>query len=220
MDAGQPQKSRRTAPDLVAHAGSALLGQVADRVGLTRALSTGLGVVKRRHRGHDPGTVVRDLAVMLADGDECVPDLGAVRDQEALVGSVASDSTAFRMVDRVASTPGLLDAVRAAHARARARFWKLHGTPQSVTIDVDATLITCHSEKENASGNLKSGYGFHPLQAYCDETREAFGGLLRAGNAGSNTAVDHSRRSHHRDGFGARPDPRRAHRHDGDPGPG
>jgi Transposase DDE domain group 1 len=60
-----------------------------------------------------------------------------------------------------------------------------------LTIDVDATLITTHSEKEGAAGNYKGGYGFHPLQAYLDETREALGGLLRPGNAGANTAEDH-----------------------------
>ena len=60
-----------------------------------------------------------------------------------------------------------------------------------MTIDVDATLITAHSEKEKAAGNYKGGYGFHPLQAYLDETREGLGGLLRPGNAGSNTADDH-----------------------------
>ena len=54
-----------------------------------------------------------DLAVMLADGGECVSDLGAVGEQEALFGAVASDSTAFRIIDRIASTPGMLDAVRA-----------------------------------------------------------------------------------------------------------
>jgi len=129
--------------------------------------------------------------VMLADGGECVFDLDAVRDQEALLGSVASDSTAFRVIDRVASSPGLLDALRAAHARARERFWDLHGVPERLTIDVDATLIAAHSEKENAAGNYKGGYGFHPLVAYADETREALGGLLRPGNAGSNTAADH-----------------------------
>jgi hypothetical protein len=176
---------------LVSHAGSALLSQVADRVGLTGALSVRLAVLKQRRRGHDPGRVIRDVAVMLADGGECVSDLGAVREQDALFGSVASDSTAFRVVDRVASTPGLLDAVRQAHARARARFWELHGAPERMTIDVDATLITAHSEKENAAGNYKGGYGFHPLQAYLDETREALGGVLRPGNAGSNTAEDH-----------------------------
>jgi Transposase DDE domain group 1 len=57
---------------LVSHAGSALLGQVADQLGLTRALSTRLRVLKQRRRGHDPGRVIRDLAVMLADGGECV----------------------------------------------------------------------------------------------------------------------------------------------------
>ena len=176
---------------LVSHAGSALLAQVADRLGVTKGLSLRLAGIKQRRRGHDPGWVIRDLAVMLADGGECVSDLGAVRDQEALFGPVASDSTAFRVIDRVASEPGLLDALRAAHARARERFWKLHGAPERLTIDIDATLITAHSEKERAAGNYKGGFGFFPLQAYLDETREALSGLLRPGNAGANTAVDH-----------------------------
>lgn len=175
---------------LVSHAGSALVAQVGDKLGLTRALSLRLAALKQRRRGHDPGRVIRDLAVTLADGGECVSDLGAVRDQEALFGAVASDSTAFRVIDRVASG-GLLDELRAAHARARQRFWELHGAPERLTIDVDATLITAHSEKERAAGNYKGGYGFFPLQAYLDETREALGGLLRPGNAGANTASDH-----------------------------
>src|SRR3954454_9168144 len=176
---------------LVSHAGSALLARVADKLGLTKARSLRLGAIKQRRRGHDPGRVIRDLAVMLAGGGECVSDLGAVRDQQALFGPVASDSTAFRVIDRVAADPALLDALRAAHARARERFWELHGAPERLTIDVDATLITAHSEKEQAAGNYKGGYGFYPLVAYADETREALGGLLRPGNAGSNTADDH-----------------------------
>ena len=175
----------------MSHAGSALLAQVADTLGLTRGLSRRLVGLKQRRRGHNPGRVIRDIAVMLADGGECVSDLGTVREQEALFGKVASDSTAFRVIDRIASEPGMLDALRAVHARARARFWELHGAPARLTIDVDATLITAHSEKEKAAGNYKGGYGFHPLQAYLDETREALGGLLRPGNAGSNTADDH-----------------------------
>jgi hypothetical protein len=176
---------------LVSHAGSALLGQVADKLGLTRGLSERLVMVKQRRRGHDPGRVIRDLAVMLADGGECVSDLGAVREQGALFGEVASDSTAFRMVEKIGSTPGMLDALRAAHASARKRFWDLHGAPGRLTIDVDATLITSHSEKEKAAGNYKHGYGFHPLAAYADESREALAMILRPGNAGSNTAADH-----------------------------
>jgi len=176
---------------LVSHAGSALLAQVADKIGLTRALGVAVGEPGLRAGSHDRGRVIRDLAVMLADGGDCLADLRAVGDQAALFGSTASPSTAFRVIDRIASDPGSLDALRAAHARARERFWKRHGVPERLTIDVDATLITAHSEKERAAGNYKGGYGFHPLAAYADETREALGGLLRPGNAGANTAADH-----------------------------
>ena len=94
---------------LVSHAGSALLAQTADKLGLTGALSLWLAGLKQRRRGHDPGRVIRDLAVMLADGGECVSDLGTMRDQEGLFGVVASDSTAFRVIDRIAAEPGLLE---------------------------------------------------------------------------------------------------------------
>jgi len=176
---------------LVSHAGSALLAQMADKSGLTQALSVRLAGLKQRRSGHDPGRVVRDLAVMLADGGDCLADLGAVRDQDALFGAVASDSTAFRVIDAVASTPGLLDAVAEAHAVAREHVWAQTGAPKLVTIEVDATLLTSHSEKEGAAGTYKGGYGFHPLMAYCDETGEALAAVLRPGNAGSNTAADH-----------------------------
>jgi hypothetical protein len=176
---------------LVSHVGTALLAQVANALGLTTALSRELVGLKQRRRGHDPGRVVRDLAVMLADGGECVSDLDGVREQEALFGCVASDSTAFRVIDRIAGDPAGLMALRAAHAQARERFWARHGAPERLTIDVDGTLITAHSEKEKAAGNYKGGFGFFPLAAYADETREALGVLLRPGNAGANTAADH-----------------------------
>jgi len=175
---------------LVSHAGSALLAGLADRTGLARALSIGLGGVRRRRGRHDPGQVICDLAVMLADGGDCLADLGAMRDQAPLFGQVASASTAFRLVDAIASDPGGLERLRAAHARARSRAWKLIGAPSELTIDLDATLITAHSDKEGAAGNFKGGYGFHPMLAYGDETGEALAGELRPGNAGSNTAAD------------------------------
>ena len=176
---------------LVSHAGSALLVQIADKSGLTQALSVRLACLKQRDGGHDPGRVVRDLAVMLADGGDCLADLGAVRDQDALFGAVASDSTAFRVIDKIASTPGLLDELADAHARAREHVWAQTDAPDRVTIDIDATLVTSHSEKEGAAGTYKGGYGFHPILAYCDETGEALAAILRPGNAGSNTAADH-----------------------------
>jgi hypothetical protein len=175
---------------LVSHAGSALLAQVADEAGLTRALSRELGPLQKRLGSHDRGRVVRDLAVMLADGGDCLADLGAVRDQAALFGCVASDATAFRVVDQIASTAGAIDWLRAAHATARARVWQLAGAPERVTIDLDATLLTAHSDKEGAEPTWKRGYGFHPMLAYAYETGEALAGELRPGNAGSGTAAD------------------------------
>jgi hypothetical protein len=86
----------------VSQAGTTLLSRVADKVGLTTGLSLRLAEIKQQRRGHDPGRVIRDLAVILADGGECVSDLGGVREQDARFGPVASDSTASRMIDRVA----------------------------------------------------------------------------------------------------------------------
>ena len=175
---------------LVSHAGAALLAEVADRVGLTRGLSRALvGLVERRRR-HDPGRVIRDLAVMLADGGDCLSDLRAVRDQQPLFGPVASDTTAFRLIDRLASDPEALEALRGARARARARAWKLGARPAQIVIDVDATLIGAHTEKEGAAVNFKGGFGFHPLLAYLDGSREALAGMLRTGNAPAHSAAD------------------------------
>ena len=175
---------------LVSHAGSALLAQVADKSGLTRALSAELGELQCRSGSHDRGRVIRDLAVMLADGGDCLADLRAVRDRAVLFGEVASGSTAFRVIDQIASDPRGLEWLRAAHARARARVWELTGAPERLTIDLDATLIGSHSDKEGAAGNFKGGFGFHPMLAYGDQTDESLAGELRPGNAGANTAAD------------------------------
>jgi hypothetical protein len=139
---------------------------------------------------HSPGRVIRDLAVMLADGGERLCDLGTVRDQEPLFGAVASDSTAYRLIERIAADSGALEGIRAARAEARARAWRRGARPRLVEIDLDATLLIAHSEKEGAAGNFKGGFGFHPLLAYLDGCEQALAGLLRPGNAGANTAAD------------------------------
>jgi hypothetical protein len=175
---------------LVSHAGSALLAGVADAVGLTGALSEQLRPLRQRGGGHDPGRVIRDLAVVLADGGDCLSDVAVIGDQAALFGKVASRSTAFRVIDMIARDPGGLERLRAAHAAARTVAWELVGAPAQLTIDLDATLIASHSEKEGAAGTFKGGYGFHPMLAYAHETGEAMGGELRPGNAGANTAAD------------------------------
>ena len=81
--------------------------------------------------------------------------------------------------------------MRGAGAGARENAWAAGARPERITIDIDATLITAHSDKDGAAGTFKGGFGFHPLLAYLDETREALAGVLRPGNAGANTGADH-----------------------------
>ena len=176
----------------MSHAGAALLTETADRVGLTDALADALAMVRERRGRHDPGQAIRDLAVMLADGGVCLADLRTVRDQVPLLGGVASDSTAFRLIDRIASDPVLLDGLRAARAIARANAWTAGAKPERIIVEIDATLIGSCSEKEGAAGTFKRGYGFHPLLVFLDESREALAAILRPGNAGANTATDHN----------------------------
>jgi hypothetical protein len=174
---------------LVSHAGAALLVELADRTGLTSALSGAVAATRERRSAHDPGRVPRDVAVMLADGGDCVTDLDAYRGQERLFGRGASQTTTHRVLKSIDEQ--LLDRIRAARAEARARVWEAGARPETITLNIDATLVTAHSDKELAAGTYKHGYGFHPLCCYLDETGEALAAILRPGNAGSNTAEDH-----------------------------
>jgi hypothetical protein len=174
---------------LVSHAGITLLTELADRSGLTGALSRALATTRERRSAHDPGRVLVDVAVMLADGGECVTDVEAYLGQERLFGARASETTTHRVLKSVDES--LLGEVRAARAEARARVWDAGGRPDTLTLNIDATLLTAHSDKELAAGNYKHGYGFHPLGCWLDETGEPLSAILRPGNAGSNTAADH-----------------------------
>jgi hypothetical protein len=175
---------------LVSHAGAGLIAETADRLGLTSALDRELGDLFERTPMHSPGRVIRDLAVMLADGGAALCDLGAVRDQQALFGPVASDATAYRLIERIAAEPDGLERLGRARAEARARAWRRGGRPRLIEVDLDATLLIAHSDKDGAAGNWKGGFGFHPMLAYLDGSEEALAGLLRPGNAGANTAAD------------------------------
>lgn len=173
---------------VVGHSGTVLLHETADRLGLTRALSRALRPAFERHRQHDPGHVVRDLAVMLADGGDCLSDLCVLRDYPDLFGTVASDATAWRVIDRLEDAD--LDAVRGARAQARRRAWERGMRPQRCVLDVDASIVIAHSEKEKAAPTWKRTFGFHPMFCYLDGTSEPLAARLRRGNATANDAAD------------------------------
>jgi hypothetical protein len=190
---------------VVPHAGSTVLLRTAQAVGLTTALSEALAPWRKPLARHDPGKIVTDLAVSLAIGGDYLADIAQLRSAPEVFGPVASDPTVSRLVDALAAdAPAALAAINTARATARERAWSLAGSraPDHQTsastplvIDVDATLVTAHSEKESAAPTFKRGFGFHPLWAFCDHGTEGTGEplafVLRPGNAGSNTAVDH-----------------------------
>jgi hypothetical protein len=141
---------------------------------------------------------------MLADGGEAITDLAVLRQQGELFGSVASDATAWRVLHGIDGAA--LERIRAARARAREVAWAQAAetgrmassavggfTIGGLVLDIDATIVICHSDKESAARTWKKTFGYHPLLCFLDATGEALAGVLRAGNAGSNTAADHIR---------------------------
>jgi hypothetical protein len=190
---------------VVSGAGGVLLTRTAATVGLDRALSAVLAPWRRPLTRHDPGKIVLDLAISLAMGGDCLADIAQLRAHPQVFGPVASDPTVSRLIDTLAAdSAAALAAINTARAAARSRAWSLagehapdHETDAStpLVIDVDATLVTAHSEKERAAPTFKRGFGFHPLCAFLDHgpegTGEPLSVLLRRGNAGSNTVADH-----------------------------
>jgi hypothetical protein len=182
------------ATGVVGHAGAALLRELADRVGLTGAL--GWQQPDGRRQRHPDGAVLRDLAVVLADGGDCLSDLAVLRDQPELFGPVASTPTAWRVLERLANDADGLARLRAARAHARARAWTAGGDPDVdlLIVDADATLVLAHSDaKQGAAGTYKGSFGFAPLLAYLDRGQapgEPLAGLLRPGNAPPGDTAD------------------------------
>jgi hypothetical protein len=188
--AARPRLSVTTgAKEIVNHVGSRLLCDLADELGLTDALSSAMAPTKKRRRGHDRGKVLVDLAVALADGATSIADLRVLQDQPALFGEVASAPTAWRTLEAI--DDDTLARIAKARAEARRAAWTAGMDPGYYVIDIDGTLVTAHSEKEGAAPTYKRGYGFYPLVASLDATKEALAGKLRPGNAGSGTAEDH-----------------------------
>jgi len=189
----------------VGQAGGVLLTETIRAAGLDAGLSAGLARWRRPGAVHDPAKVVLDLAVTLALGGDCLADVAVVRAEPGVYGAVASDPTVSRTITALAAdAPAALAAMDTARAAARAQVWKWagvnapdHDTSAAVplVIDLDATLVTSHSEKEAAAPTFKRGFGFHPLCAFVDHgptgTGEMVAVQLRPGNAGSNTALDH-----------------------------
>jgi hypothetical protein len=181
---------------VVSHAGVGLLREMAEYTGLVDGVTDALADTYRGVPVHAPGRVFTDLAVAVADGADAISGISVLADRQDLFGPVASMPTTWRVLDRIDSEH--FPAVRQARATARAQAWAAGAGPdltQELCLDFDATITIAHSEKENAAATWKKTFGFHPLLCFLDRpdlaAGEALAGLLRNGNAGSNTAADH-----------------------------
>ena len=145
-----------------------------------------------------PGKIITNLALSLALGGDRRADLAVLRAEPGVHGHVASDPTVSRAIATLAGDAlAVLTAIDTARAGARHQAWRLagrhapdHGSDakQPLIIDLDATLLTSHSEKEHTAPTFKRGYGFHTLCAFLDDgpdgTGEPLAILLRPGKAG------------------------------------
>jgi hypothetical protein len=192
---------------MTGRSGTALLAETADRIGLTAGLSRSVGGCRSWVR-HDPGKVVRDLVVTLADGGDALRHMAVLDGQPELFGDVASPATANRTIVALGNNELVIERLDTARRQARTRAWRAGAAPpviaaaergvpvvEPLCVDFDATLITAHSDdKDGAAPTYKRGFGFHPLGCWLDRgdgTGEALAAMLRPGNAGSNTADDH-----------------------------
>ena len=187
---------------ILSQAGGLVLTQTLRATGLDRGLDAALERWWQPRAVHSPGKIISDLAVAVALGGDCLADVAMLRAQPELFGPVASDPVVSRLVTRLAADgPRALKVIRAARAAARQQAWEMAGDAAPgadgglVTVDIDATIVTSCSEKEQAMPTWKKTYGHHPLTAFADHgpggSGEPLAFLLRPGNAGSNTAADH-----------------------------
>jgi hypothetical protein len=187
---------------IVSQGGALMVTQTMRATGLDQGLTAALERWRAPRAVHHPGKIIADLVVTLALGGDCLADIAVLRAQPELAGPVASDPVVSRLISALAAdAPRALKAIRKARAAARERAWALAGgrapggDGSLVPVDIDATIVLAHSEKEKAASTWKKTFGFHPLAAFADHgagaAGEALAIVLRPGNAGSNTAAEH-----------------------------
>lgn len=193
---------------LVTSSGALMVNEMIRVAGLRPVLSRALRPWRSARARHDPGKVLLDVAIAVALGGDCLADVAAVRAQRDLFGVVASDPTVCRLFAALAADAASADAVvtalRWARGVARERIWSrrrpLAGTPGTrdggqVIVDIDATVVTAHSDKEGAEATHKMSYGFTPMCAFVDHgehgTGETLALDLRPGKASPFNSADH-----------------------------
>lgn len=184
-----PRSVTGNAEGLVSRGGLVWLAETADLCGLTAGFDSAFAGLP--HRLHRPGRTMAQMTLALADGATAVSDIAVLRNQPAVAGRVASEATVWRTFDAVG--PVELGGIAAARAAARERAWAAGAGPggELLVIDIDATIVRTRADKQDAAPTYKRTYGHHPLLAIAGDCDEVLAAMMRPGNAGANTAIDH-----------------------------
>lgn len=195
-----------TGQSLISHAGLNVLTSFLDTTGFGALCEDRFSQFVPDQATHRPGRIIGSLAAILAGGGEHVSDLDVLRNSPGIFGPVPSNATVSRFVARAAEqSEAFAHGFSTLSRRLRSRIWEAAGTrnPAALAtgldpliVDIDATLVTAHSEKEDSAGTYKGGYGFAPMVASIDYgkengTGEILAAMMRPGNKGANSAKDH-----------------------------
>lgn len=192
---------------ICSNVGTLLIADTANSLGIADVLDEHLAGLTPDTITHTAGTVMTSMAVALTAGATCLDDLNLLNPlvNTGLTRTTGSVTTAHRRVHQLADRVDVVDdKMTRAMRTIRTRAWNALGTLNPTTcatkadpliIDIDASLIHIHSNKQDAAPTYKGGYGFHPLCAFLDHG-PGLGGeplalLMRPGNAGANNADDH-----------------------------
>ena len=176
---------------VTAHAGLVLVRELSDALGVAELLDH--VTVKKRRRGFSPAQQSLALCETLIAGGDCLDDAALLRAdaaQERLRGHAVPDPTTLGR---------FLASFNLGHLRQFDRaleqlFARVHPLldRESVTLDLDATLVEHHGpvgSRQGTRGTYTGKIAWHPLLCFVDETGEWLHGKLRNGHAGASTGA-------------------------------
>jgi hypothetical protein len=170
---------------LTSHAGTVLLQDFAQRLGVERVLDEELQV-KTRERGYREGQAISGLIYNLILGGSHLSDLEVLRGdpgtQELLdAETILAPTTAGEFLRKF--DIGDVQDLQRVHLRLQHQV-RVHQQATTCTIDLDSSIYEqCSTTKEGSTKAYNGEIGYHPLLAFWAEEGELLFSHLRRGSA-------------------------------------
>jgi hypothetical protein len=170
---------------LTSHAGTVLLQDFAQRLGVEQVLDEELQV-KERERGYSEGQAIKGLIYNLILGGAHLSDLEVLRGDpgtQELLGTetLLAPTTAGEFLRKF--DIGDVHDLQRVHLRLQQRV-RGHQQTKRCTIDLDSSIYEqCSTAKEGSTKAYNGAIGYHPLLAFWAEEGELLFSHLRRGSA-------------------------------------